>query len=154
MLKNRLLSALFAIALAVPGWTGTVDSDVDASGPKFTYKTIVLPLQGQLGTTDITAKVKWSNVEVWKILNIKAVCRARSGSAGDIKFDVLDDAVSMLTAQIACDAAGTMYSGTLTATPLSVAAGSAITVTYNATGTPTADDCTIEIVYRSAVAAE
>ena len=153
--RNLAFAVLVAVLAAVPlTWAGIKDSDVDSTAPAFTKKTIPIFIQGQLGTSDVTAIVKFVAIEDWKVLNIKAVCRARTGAANDVKFDVLDDAVSMLSAQIPCDTGGTIASGTLTATPLTVASGSTITVSYNATNTPTADDCTIEIVYRSKVATE
>lgn len=145
------LGALFA----VPLFAGIKDTDVDSTAPSFTKKTLLIQIQGQLGTSDVTGKAKFVNIEAWQVLNVKAVCRARTGSASDVKFDVTDDGTSILSAGIACDTGGTIASGTLASTaPLTIAAGSTISVNYDATGTPTADDCTIEIVYRSKVASE
>lgn len=150
---KKLLLALAAVAVfGGLALAGIKDSDVDSTGPDFTKKMICPHIQGQL-TADVAGKVKFVNLEAWKLLAVKATCRARSGAAGDATFDVTAGGSSVLSAKVACDTGGTTASATLGATT-TFAAGTVWTIDWDRNNSGTADDCDVCIYYRSKVATE
>lgn len=154
---KRLIIGIACLVVSSLAHAGIKDTDVDSSGPNFTKRQFCFHIQGQL-TTDVTKKVKWKTPIALKVLSVTATARARSGAAGDAGVDVLvgdgTTQVSILSAQIDLDAAGTTYTGTLASSPTSVAANKVFSIDWNQTNSGTADDVDVCVNVRSYVATE
>lgn len=154
----KLRSVLLALLLflgAAPTWAGIKKADVDATGPDFTKQMTCFHIQGQLAA-DVASKVKFKAPVTMQLLNVYIVARARAGAASDATFDVLDDAVSVLSAKCAADVAGTIYDCDLVGStlPVTILSASTITCDWDRNNSGTADDVDICLVWRSLVAAE
>lgn len=154
-MRRYPLLLLLALLGALPASAGIKDVDVDATGPKFTYREICVNLCAVQCTTDKT-QVTLTAYSKWQLLNVYAAARARAGAAGDASIDVFDDGVSVLSANCDLDAAATKVDCDLVGStlPVTIASGSVIGIAWDRTNSGTGDDITVCLVYRSAVAAE
>lgn len=134
---------------------GLTDKQIETyPAPDFVAKVYPIHLTGQISGS-VTGVAQFSVSEDWHVTKVEAV-REASGTITAHTIDVLDDAVSILTAPLDVDAAGDgVLASESFATPKKIASGSVVTVNLVLTGgAPTADNQTITIHYRTKVGAE
>lgn len=150
-LRILLLSAL----VAAPAAAGKRDSHIHAHpAPTFTYRYLVLPLQGQF-TADRANIVKFTPVQDIFLVGVQFSARV---STDAVTANVLVDNVSILRSVVDV---GTPADGAITYAEFNhpdklrgtkVKSGSAITV--NLTVATDLDDLTVTFIYRSLVGDE